>query len=157
MVQNCINKEQKVVSVKKQRACFNKARIETYKIVIILNSAWEKSFTHTEFNMEVIAARGWGPLTRNLLDHPEIIATAEHLCDEAETASRETSSSLASSLDYNNGLASTVMADILQNIDSKAVCQQIRNNQQEGEQTLANLADHKKLSVSVVFKAALMC
>jgi hypothetical protein len=27
----------------------------------------------------------WGPLTRNLLDHPEIIATAEHLCDEAET------------------------------------------------------------------------
>jgi hypothetical protein len=53
-------------------------------------------------------------LTRNLLDHPEIFVTAGHLCDEAETASRETSSSLASSLNYNNSLASTVMADILQ-------------------------------------------
>jgi hypothetical protein len=86
-------------------------------------------------------------LTQNLLDHPEIIVTAEHLCDEAETASRQTSSSVALSLNYNNGMASTVMADILQNIDCKTVCQQIRNNQQEGEQALANLANHKLLQV----------
>jgi hypothetical protein len=45
------------------------------------------------------------------------------------------------------------MADILQNINCKTVHQQICNNQQEGEQPLANLANHKKLSAGVVFKA----
>jgi hypothetical protein len=45
------------------------------------------------------------------------------------------------------------LADILQNIDREAVHQQIRNNQQEGEQVLANLAHHKKLSAGVVFMA----
>jgi hypothetical protein len=30
-----------------------------------------------EFNKEAIAARGWCPLMQKLLDHPEIIATAE--------------------------------------------------------------------------------
>jgi hypothetical protein len=80
-------------------------------------------------------------LTWNLLDHPEIIATAEHLCDETEasSSSRQTSSSVASSLNYNNGLASMVMADILH--------QQIRKNQQENKLVLANLANHTLLTI----------
>jgi hypothetical protein len=83
-------------------------------------------------------------LTRNLLDHPEIIATADNLQEETETvfSLRQTIPSIASSLNYKNGLASTAMTDILQNIDRETVCQQIRNNQQEGEQALQNLANH---------------
>jgi hypothetical protein len=110
--------------LKKQWVCFNNARIETYEI-IMLNSACEKSIAWREFSKEVIVARGWCPLTQKLLDHPEIIATTEHLCDETETASssRQTSSSVASSLNYNNGLASMVMADILQSINHKTACQ----------------------------------
>jgi hypothetical protein len=110
-------KSKKELVLRKQQACFNNSCIENYKIIIILNSAWEKSFARTEFNKEAIAARGWCPLTRNLLDHPEIIATAEHLSNESKTASssRQTSLSVASTLiNYNNGLASTIMADILQ-------------------------------------------
>lgn len=124
----------------------NNANIETYKIIVIFNSAWEKSFAQTEFNKEAITAKGWCPLTHNLLYHPEIIATAKLLSGESEAASssRQTSSSVASSLNYNNGLASMVMADTLQNIYHKTVHQQIRNNQQEGELALAKLANQKK-------------
>jgi hypothetical protein len=95
-------------------------------------------------------------LTRNLLDHLEIIATMENQQEtETETVSllRQTMPSVASSLNYKNGLASTVMADILPNIDCKTVCQQIHDNQQEDEQALQNLANHKKVSAGVVFKA----
>jgi hypothetical protein len=92
---------------------------------------------------------------QNLLDHPEIIATAENVQEETETVSwsRQTIPSVASSLNYKNGLASTVMADILQNLDREIVCQQTRNNQQEVEQALQILANHKKRSAGVVFKA----
>jgi hypothetical protein len=150
-----LTRSKKELVLKKQRACFSHARIETYEIIIVLNAAWEKSFGRTQFNKEAIAARGWYPLTRNLLDHPEIIATAEALQEDATTAasSTEPPSTIAASLNYRNGFASTVMADILQNIDREAVRQQIRNNQQEGEQALANLAAHKKLSAGAVFKA----
>jgi hypothetical protein len=74
-----------------------------------------------------------------VLDHQEIIATAEHVRDESEKASslKQTSSSVASSLNYNNGVVSTVTTGVLQNFNGETVHQQIRNNQQEGEQALA--------------------
>jgi len=42
-----------------------------------VNLAWQKSFARVAYNKEAFAARGWGPLRRNLLDHPEILATKE--------------------------------------------------------------------------------
>jgi hypothetical protein len=49
-----------------------------------INEAWKKLFARVEFNKDAIAARGWYPLTRNLLDHPEISATKENECKEIE-------------------------------------------------------------------------
>jgi len=60
-----------------QRHCLPNPRIETYDIVIVVNAAWQKSFPRVAYNKEAIAARGWNPLTRNLLDHPEILARKE--------------------------------------------------------------------------------
>jgi hypothetical protein len=45
------------------------------------------------------------------------------------------------------------MVDILQNIDREAVSQQIRMNQQEGQQALNMLAESKKLTAGLVFKS----
>ena len=45
------------------------------------------------------------------------------------------------------------MVDILQNIDREAVRQQIRLNQQEGQQALNTLAESKKLTSELVFKS----
>ncbi len=136
VIQNGINKEQKWDSAKKQWACFNNARIETYKILIILNSAWEKSFAWTDFNKEAIAARWWCPLIWN-----------------AETASRQkiliwcfVPKLLQWPGKHGHGSYFTKHWQ-------KTVHQQIRNNQHEGEQALANFVNHKKLSTGVVFKA----
>ena len=59
---------------KKQRACFQNARIKTYEIVIIVNKAWKHSFSRVEYNKKAFAVGGLCPLTRNLLDHPEVAA-----------------------------------------------------------------------------------
>jgi hypothetical protein len=47
----------------KQRACFKNA----------------KSFARVDYNKKAIAGRGLFPLTRNLLDHPEIAASKDLL------------------------------------------------------------------------------
>jgi hypothetical protein len=148
---------------KKQRACFQNARVETYEIVIIVNNAWQRSFARVDYNKKAIAVRGWFPLTRNLLDHPEIAATAE---DESEAApsmlgdaptttddSSNNQQSFARTLNFCNGYANTVISDILQNIDREAVRGQIRSNQGEGRQAMENITEAKKLTAGLVFKS----
>jgi hypothetical protein len=61
--------------------------------------------------------------------------------------------SVAASLNFHNGIANTVMVDILQNIDREAVREQIRMNQQEGQQALNTLTESKRLTAGVVFKS----
>jgi hypothetical protein len=153
-----LTKCKKELVLKKQRACMKNARIETYEIVIVVNAAWNKSFARISFNKQAIAARGWYPLTRNLLDHPEIAATQEqstemNQTDSSTSAISSEQQSVAASLNYSNGLANTVIADILQNVDREAVREQIRANQQEGQQAANTLAEAKKLSAGVVFKS----
>jgi hypothetical protein len=153
-----LTKCKKELVMKKQRRCFKNPRIETYEIVMIVNETWKKSFARVEFNKDAIAARGWYPLTRNLLDHPESSATKENECEEIEEMDTGSScgasnQSTAATLNFNNGIANTLMVDILQNIDCEAVCQQIRMNQQEGQQALNTLAESKKLTSELVFKS----
>mmetsp|Transcript_8799 Transcript_8799/g.12803 ORF Transcript_8799/g.12803 Transcript_8799/m.12803 type:complete len:342 (+) Transcript_8799:694-1719(+) len=47
-------------------------RVERHDIVGIVHRAWLKSFANIETNKQAVADRGWNPLTRNLLDHPEL-------------------------------------------------------------------------------------
>ena len=58
---------------------------------MIVNSAWEKSFAWVDFNNEAIAIRGWNPLTRNLLDHPEIAVSKENELEEENGSAVTTS------------------------------------------------------------------
>jgi hypothetical protein len=46
-----------------------------------------------------------------------------------------------------------LMVDNIQNIDPEAVRQQIRINQQEGQQAFNTLAESKKLTAGLVFKS----
>jgi hypothetical protein len=142
---------------KKQRTCFQNARVETYEIVIIVNEAWKRSFARVEYNKKAIAARGWFPLTRNLLDHPEIADTAEGDSEAAPSLLGEDSSnnqqSFAGTLNFCNGYANTVISDILQNIDREAVREQIRSNQDEGRQAMDTINEARKLTAGLVFKS----
>ena len=125
----------------KQRACFKNA----------------KSFARVDYNRKAIAVRGWYPLTRNLLDHPEIAASEDpSSISDSGNESQSTSDnqhSVAAMLNYQSGLANTVISDILQNIDREAVRQNIRANQDEGRQATVAFAEAKKLTAGVVFKS----
>jgi hypothetical protein len=140
---------------KKQRACFQNARIETYEIVIIINEAWQKSFERVEFNKKVIAVRGWFPLTRNLLDHPDIAASAskESSTDNPQVDSQSSQLSVAGMLNYQSGFANTVLSDILQSLDREAIRDQIHSNQEEGRQAMESLLAARRLTAGLVFKS----
>ena len=151
-----LTSEKAALVLKKQRHCLPNARIETYEIVIIVNAAWNKSFARTKYNKEAIAARGWNPLTRNLLDHPEILATreVEQLPQDSEDElqpedSQDSECIIAATLNFGSGLSNTIMVDILQNIDRENIRSQIRQNQEAGK----NLKECKKLSAGAVFKS----
>ena len=125
--------------------------------MIVVNAAWNKSFARVDYNKQAIAARGWNPLTRNLLDHPEILATKEAPQESAEEQvepdSQDSARSIAATLNFGSGLSNTVMVDIMQNIDRENIRAQIRDNQQAGKQALENLKECKKLSAGAVFKS----
>jgi len=152
-----ITKAKTELVLKKQRCCWGNARVETYEIVVVVNAAWEKSFARVEQNKKAIAARGWHPLTRNLLDHPEIAETKENDQETQENAhqedSQESSTTIASTLNFGTGIANKVMVDILQTIDRDNVRSQIRNNQEQGQKALETIIQCKKLSAGAVFKS----
>jgi hypothetical protein len=122
ILQDGISSIKKGVSAKKQRACFKNAHIKTYEIVQVVNEAWKWSFARVEYNKKAIVVRGWYPLTRNLLDHPE---------NEATSAVSNNQQSVAGSLNYQSGIANTVISDMLQNLDREVVQEQIRMNQDQ--------------------------
>jgi hypothetical protein len=152
-----ISRAKKELVLKKQRQCFSSAKVETYEIINVVNAAWEKSFARIQYNKRAIAARGWNPLTRNLLDHPEIAASKENESEEEIDSEQRTSGdgtrSIATSLNFTTGLSNMVMVDILQNIDREAVRKQIRESQTEGQQAIDNLLQCKKLTAGAVFKS----
>jgi hypothetical protein len=128
-------------------------------IVNVVNDAWKKSFAWLDYNKKAIAVRGWYPLTRNLLDHPEI-AASEDLSSISDSGNERQSTSdnqhsVAATLNYQSGLANTVISNILQKIDREAVHQtsNIRANQEEGRQAMVAFAEAKKLTAGVVFKS----
>jgi len=145
-----ITKAKTELVLKKQRCCWANPRVETYEIIVIVNAAWAKSFARVDRNKKAIAARGWNPLTRNLLDHPEIAETQEIAHQENQENSQET---VASTLNFGTGVANKVMVDILQNIDRENVRSQIRQNQEQGRQAIETLTQCKKLSAGAVFKS----
>jgi hypothetical protein len=146
-----ITKAKTELVLRKQRCCWSNARVETYEIVVVVNAAWEKSFARVECNKKAIAVRGWNPLTRNLLDHPEIAETKDN--DQENAHQEENSTTVASTLNFGTGVANKVIVDILQNIDRENVRSQIRRNQQQGQQALETLNQCKKLSAGAVFKS----
>ena len=72
--------------------------IKRSDIIPIVNSARSKSFANVDNNVKAIRDRGWGPLTRNLLQHPEILASKKE--SEEQVAIRTVSTLSTPSFDY---------------------------------------------------------
>jgi hypothetical protein len=79
---------------------------------MIVNEAWKKLLARVEFNKDAIAAQGWYPLIRNPLDHPEISAPKENEQEkilEMDSSHGASNRSTAATLNFNNGIANTLL------------------------------------------------
>ena len=59
---------------KKMEMNMRNINIKQNDIIPIINSTWSKSFACVENNLKAIRDRGWAPLSRKLLQHPEILS-----------------------------------------------------------------------------------
>lgn len=79
--------------------------IKRNDIIPIINSAWSKSFACVENNLKAIRDRGWAPLSRKLLQHPEILSSKRMAEEEEATATMGTtisSKSILSDLSFDD-------------------------------------------------------
>ena len=44
-------------------------------IMLLVNQAWDESFLHRELIAKAVAMRGWNPLNRGILTHPDVVKT----------------------------------------------------------------------------------
>ena len=126
-----------------------KLNIVQSDIIPIVNYAWERSFNNVDTNKKAIRDRGWGPLNKILLQHPENSCSKPSLFtqlnfgnseknegtnvqDFTPSSSQDTSSKVESEdINFNSGYA----GEVIQTILKKA---------QRDEQTLRNIEESKE-------------
>ena len=139
-------------------------------IIPIVNMAWQQSFGRVRTNKLAISIRGWGPLNRALLLHPEILKTKpETITVESDNESEQqrqspqmsttsgsnsTKSSPCDSLNVSNGYSSIVLTDILQHeIKAKSIHENLKKRYSEGKQARDLLKEEgKRFSAGLMFK-----
>ena len=75
VIQYDLELRKKTELVEKKARHFLPAFINRTDIVVILNTAWEKSFVLWYKNQNAIADRRWNPLNQNILCLPEVLGT----------------------------------------------------------------------------------
>ena len=90
--------------------------MEKTDIVAIVRTAWETSFTHNWTNLNTVTERGWGPLNYNCLKHLELqlMKTTRDPTNNQPPSAAATSTVAPHQLNLNNGLAGTLMEQIVE-------------------------------------------
>ena len=89
---------------------------KSYDIVPIVNYGWLHSFARTRTNKSAIAVRGWNPLNRALLQHPEIAGTAAQQAEEIPTSA---ASFLPEDINTKDGSAGDMFDILLRNAEKE--------------------------------------
>ena len=90
---------------KKMEMNMKNINIKRNDIVPIINSAWSKSFACVENNLKAIHDQGWAPLSRKLLQQPEILSSKRMAEEEEAMATMGTtisSKSILSDLSFDD-------------------------------------------------------
>ena len=140
-------------------------------IIPIVNVAWQQSFGRVRTNKLAISVRGWGPLNRALLLHPETLKTKpETITVESDNESEQqqqspqtstksgsisTESSPCDSLNVSTGYSSVVLTDILQHqIKAKSIHENLKKRYSEGKKARDVLKEEgKRFSAGLMFKS----
>ena len=156
-------------------------KIDKHDIPIIVKSAWYKSFAIIPNNKKAIAERGWFPLNRNLLCHPEIVSKISQKYKELELSviykqstkkiistvknsptfdtqfvptppsSEETAATAV--LNFSSGLAGSVMTTLFHQAELTGAREKIKSNLDAGKTVKERLSSVKKLTAGQFFKA----
>ena len=143
-------------------------------IIPIVNYAWQKSFANVKNNLKAIADRGWGPLNRILLSHPEIISSKIESFDSQENEQDGLQSqaimddNIAVSntphhidnnylpipdLNFNTGYAGDVITSILRKAQrDQQILKNISESNKQGSNFITSMGTAKKFSAGVIFK-----
>ena len=156
---SCYAAKQDIVQTKRRAGMFNTNLLRT-DIVPIVNYAWEKSFAVVQNNCNAISERGWNPLNRNLLTHPEVISyrlSTEHYLQSPthssiisitmSTSNRSMESSQQQSQVSSNEISTNSQVDIqdlnLERGYAGTVITDILQDALKSQQCLANLEQRK--------------
>jgi hypothetical protein len=121
--------------------------IEKSDIVKLVALAWNESFAQEGTNRKAIAARGWNPLNYNVLLHPEIQLSENAQGAVPSLTSALTSTILPSDLNLTQGLAGTLMDDIVlyrQTEDARNGVNLREQQRKRKERAEAATSTHKK-------------
>jgi len=111
-----LTKAKQNVVDKKMEMQMDRVNIERHDIVGIVHYAWEQSFARVETNKKATAARGWNPLTYNLLDNKDLkrekasnpVKAAYEMCMISGKAAAD-----PLTLNFNEGYSATLMDKVV--------------------------------------------
>jgi hypothetical protein len=127
-------------------------------IVPLINKAWYPSFANKTTNRKAIAARGWNPLNRNLLLHPEIKVGSGNSTyrGETEDSTSEENDEVANTvpllLNCTEGISGMCFQKMLQHYMRNGGIDQNQENLRRGESIQETFLKAKRMSSSVMIR-----
>jgi hypothetical protein len=166
---------QKRILVRFKIAMGMSLNIKPTDVVPVCNKAWPQSFARVQPNKRAISRRGWNPLNRGLLKHPDVLKTkvtqqtptteaiavpdsATVLSDltNADTVSSSSSKSLPKSLNLTSGYAGDFVTGMLQYaIKNEKNTENLNKRYKDGRTLKESLSqqENKRFSAGSLFKA----
>jgi hypothetical protein len=128
-------------------------------VIPLINSAWPQSFGNKTTNSKAIADRGWNPLNRALLLHPEIekervenSVENEGTEEQRQHNNSEITAILPSDVNTTLGASGTCFQKLMQHCLRQGGIERNQASLRMGDTIAANLKNAKRLSSAVMFR-----
>jgi hypothetical protein len=128
-------------------------------VIPLINQAWEHSFGNVATNKNAIADRGWNPLNRALLLHPEIEKEREqqHQIDHTTDSHSDEQGNiemmvLPNEINTTAGASGTCFQKLIQHCLRQGGIERNQTSLRTGDTISSNLKNAKRLSSAVLFR-----
>ena len=93
MYKNLTREAKEVIRVDQRINC-ERIKISRHHVLLIMSKVFNRSFGNVEGNKKAILQRGWNPLNRGCLSHPEVLKSKKVVTLSQQTLSQQTLSQL---------------------------------------------------------------
>ena len=151
----CSEMKKKITQKRTEMGCFKLNLLRT-DVIPIVNYAWERSFAKTHTNLRAMCERGWGPLNKILLHHPEISSTnSENRLSPEECNSLHNNNPIefkTTELNINEGSAGNIIASIVRQAQrDKQTIQNLNKAKNDGIDFTTAMKNSTKWTAGVIF------